>query len=86
MLFPAASFSESFYGLKRIAVVDSKFKGNLSDKQQLLSLILIAAFPYLKNKLTQLSLRYKFEELDDHASEKASSIYTIAFHIFRYIL
>jgi hypothetical protein len=75
MLFSAASFSESFYGLKRIAVVDSKFKSNLSNKQQLLSLILIAAFPYLKNKLTQLSLRYKFEEIDSYASEEASSIY-----------
>ncbi|KAH0953524.1 hypothetical protein HN011_010503 [Eciton burchellii] len=66
----SASFSESFYGLKRIAVVDSKFKSNLSNKQQLLSLILIAAFPYLKNKLTQLSLRYKFEEIDSYTSEE----------------
>ncbi|EZA55936.1 Peroxisome assembly protein [Ooceraea biroi] len=37
----SASFSETFYGLKRVAVVDSKLTGSLSRKQQLLSLILV---------------------------------------------
>ncbi|XP_011883508.1 PREDICTED: peroxisome assembly protein 12 [Vollenhovia emeryi] len=60
----SASFSESFYGLKRVTVVNSKLKENLSYKQQILSLILIVTFPYLKNKLAQLSTKYKLQEAD----------------------
>ncbi|RLU17165.1 hypothetical protein DMN91_011234 [Ooceraea biroi] len=66
----SASFSETFYGLKRVAVVDSKLTGSLSRKQQLLSLILVVTFPYLKNKLAQLSSKYKLQELDSRASEE----------------
>ncbi|XP_014488016.1 PREDICTED: peroxisome assembly protein 12 [Dinoponera quadriceps] len=61
----SASFSETFYGLKRIAVVDSKLEGNLSRRQQMLSLISLVMLPYLKNKLAQLSLKYQFEEADN---------------------
>ncbi|XP_003403196.3 peroxisome assembly protein 12 isoform X2 [Bombus terrestris] len=60
----SASFSETFYGLKRITVVDSKIRSKLSNKQKHLSLILTVIFPYIKNKLSQLSQRYKLEELD----------------------
>lgn len=74
-MFSAASFSETFYGLKRVAVVDSKLKRNLSYKQQILSLILIVIFPYLKNKLAQLSSRYQLEEVDGRASREASLKY-----------
>ncbi|XP_072753415.1 peroxisome assembly protein 12-A isoform X2 [Anoplolepis gracilipes] len=66
----SASFSETFYGLKRVAVVDSQLKGNLSHKQQIVSLILIVIFPYLKNKLAQLSSRYKLEEVDGLTSRE----------------
>ncbi|GAB1867699.1 Peroxisome assembly protein 12 [Camponotus japonicus] len=66
----SATFSETFYGLKRVAVVDSKLKGNLSHKQQILSLILIVIFPYLKNKLAQVSSRYKLEEVDGQVSRE----------------
>lgn len=72
----SASFSETFYGLKRVAVVDSQLKGNLSHKQQIVSLILIVIFPYLKNKLAQLSSRYKLEEVDGLTSREASLKYT----------
>lgn len=75
-MFSAASFSETFYGLKRVAVVDSKLKRNLSYKQQILSLILIVIFPYLKNKLAQLSSKYQLEEVDGRASREASLKYT----------
>lgn len=74
-MFSAATFSETFYGLKRVAVIDSKLKGNLSHKQQVLSLILIVIFPYLKNKLAQLSSKYKLEEIDGQALREASLKY-----------
>lgn len=72
-LFSAASFSETFYGLKRVTVVNSKLKEKLSYKQHILSLILIVTFPYLKNKLAQLSARYKLQEIDNYTSREASS-------------
>ena len=65
----SASFSETFYGLKRIAVTDSKLKSKLSKEQEKLSLILIVLFPYLKNKLLDLSQRYKLEEIDGCAPQ-----------------
>jgi len=71
-LFLAASFSETFYGLKRVSVIDSKLKGKLSHKQQILSLILIVTLPYLKNKLAKLSLKYRLEEADSHESREVS--------------
>ncbi|XP_024879952.1 peroxisome assembly protein 12 [Temnothorax curvispinosus] len=64
----SASFSETFYGLKRVTVVNSTLKEKLTYKQQILSLILIVTFPYLKNKLAQLSTRYKFQEADGYIS------------------
>jgi len=51
--FSAASFSETFYGLKRV-----------SHKEQILSLILIVIFPYLKNKLIKFISKYKLQEID----------------------
>ncbi|KAK1123455.1 hypothetical protein K0M31_008163 [Melipona bicolor] len=59
-----ASFSETFYGLKRITVVDSKIKSKISNKQRHLSLVLTVLFPYIKSKLSHLSEKYKLEELD----------------------
>ncbi|XP_017888589.1 peroxisome assembly protein 12 [Ceratina calcarata] len=60
----SASFSEAFYGLKRVVATDSKVKRNLSNEQKKLSLILIVLFPYVRSKLSQLSEKYKLEELD----------------------
>ncbi|XP_033332624.2 peroxisomal biogenesis factor 12 isoform X1 [Megalopta genalis] len=65
----SASFSEAFYGLKRIAIVDSIIKRKLSNKQERLSLILIVVFPYLKQKLQQISQRYQLEEIDGCAPQ-----------------
>ncbi|XP_011635251.1 peroxisome assembly protein 12 [Pogonomyrmex barbatus] len=64
----SASFSETFYGLKRVTVHNSKLKERLTSKKQMLSLILIVTFPYLKNKLAQYSLKYKLQEVDNLAS------------------
>ncbi|XP_011707998.1 PREDICTED: peroxisome assembly protein 12 isoform X2 [Wasmannia auropunctata] len=60
----SASFSETFYGLKRVTVVNSKLQEELSHKQQILSLILIVILPYLKNKLMQLNSKYKLQEIN----------------------
>lgn len=61
----AASFSETFYSLKRITIVNSKIKCELSNKQRKLSLMLTVLFPYIKIKLSQLVEKYKLEEVDD---------------------
>ncbi|OAD52507.1 Peroxisome assembly protein 12 [Eufriesea mexicana] len=60
----SASFSEAFYGLKRITIIDSKVKCSLSNKQRNLSLMLSLLFPYIKSKLSQLSQKYEFEDID----------------------
>ncbi|CAL7942245.1 unnamed protein product [Xylocopa violacea] len=62
----SASFSEAFYGLKRIAVSDSKDERNLSNERKKLSLMLIVLFPYIKNKLSRLSQEYKLAEVDGY--------------------
>lgn len=61
----AASFSETFYSLKRITIVNSKIKCELSNKQRKFSLMLTVLFPYIKIKLSQLVEKYKLEEVDD---------------------
>lgn len=71
-LFSAASFSETFYGLKRIAVVDSELKEKLTHKQRVLSFVLLVVLPYLQNKLAQFSLKYQLEEVDSCATRGAS--------------
>lgn len=63
----SASFSEAFYGLKRIAIKDSTIKHKLSSRQEKLCLILTVLFPYLKSKLQQLSERYQLEKIDGSA-------------------
>lgn len=60
----SASFSETFYGLKRLAIDDSKVQQNLSKARERLSLIFLVLYPYLKGKLHDLSQKYKLEELD----------------------
>ncbi|EMP28892.1 Peroxisome assembly protein 12 [Chelonia mydas] len=72
----SASFSENFYGLKRIAVGDSKglhqlASAGLPKKQHWKSLLLLVLIPYLKTKLEKLvsSLR----EEDEYAIHPPSS-------------
>lgn len=74
LLFSAASFSETFYGLKRITVDNSELKEELSSKQRLLSLLLLVLVPYLKQKLARLSMRYQLEEADGYVPQKASTV------------
>lgn len=69
IFFPAASFSEVFYGLKRIGITNFKVRHNLSKKQEKLSLVLMVLFPYLKNKLSELSQSYKLEEIDGYVPQ-----------------
>ncbi|XP_076180077.1 peroxisomal biogenesis factor 12 isoform X2 [Ptiloglossa arizonensis] len=65
----SASFSEVFYGLKRIGITNFKVRHNLSKKQEKLSLVLMVLFPYLKNKLSELSQSYKLEEIDGYVPQ-----------------
>ncbi|KAM9118042.1 peroxisome assembly protein 12 [Pangshura tecta] len=72
----SASFSENFYGLKRIAVGDSKWlrqlaSAGLPKKQHWKSLLLLVLIPYLKTKLEKLvsSLR----EEDEYSIHPPSS-------------
>lgn len=68
--------------MKRVTVVNNKLQEKLSHKQQILSLIFIVTFPYLKNKLAQLSLRYKLQEIDGCGSREASSKNITIIYIF----
>ncbi|CAM4573356.1 peroxisome assembly protein 12 [Lepidochelys kempii] len=72
----SASFSENFYGLKRIAVGDSKglyqlASAGLPKKEHWKSILLLVLIPYLKTKLEKLvsSLR----EEDEYAIHPPSS-------------
>lgn len=62
----SASFSETFYGLKRISLINGKFDEQLSKKQKYFSLIFLVLIPYIREKLTKLSYRYKVEEIDGY--------------------
>ncbi|KAK0183106.1 hypothetical protein PV327_001176 [Microctonus hyperodae] len=55
-----ASFSETFYGLKRINPSNSTINCKLSEKQRKLSLILLVLYPYIQSKVQQ----YKLDEVD----------------------
>ncbi|XP_033217729.1 peroxisome assembly protein 12 [Belonocnema kinseyi] len=57
-----ASFSEKFYGLKRVAVTDTNTTSILSRKQKIASLILLVLFPYINRKLEALKREYTDEE------------------------
>ncbi|XP_017799592.1 PREDICTED: peroxisome assembly protein 12 [Habropoda laboriosa] len=91
----SASFSEAFYSLKCISVVNSKVKHKLSKEQKKLSIILIVLFPYIKNKLSQLSQQYKREEVDGYAPKsKFEKLYhtcvtkgsTIIFMVYEFMV
>ncbi|XP_031829728.1 peroxisomal biogenesis factor 12 [Nomia melanderi] len=91
----SASFSETFYGLKRIAIIDSKIKHRLPNKQEKLSLIFIVLFPYLKNKFYQLSQRYRFEEINGSVTHSkwqklyrncVVKGYTISFMLYEFMV
>lgn len=68
----AASFSETFYGLKRISLVDKKFHDQLSTKQKYLSLLFLVLLPYFREKLSKLSYRYKLQEADNYIPKSVS--------------
>ncbi|XP_012054593.1 PREDICTED: peroxisome assembly protein 12 [Atta cephalotes] len=73
-----ASFSETFYGLKRVTIINSKtgLQEKLSHKQQILSLIIIVTFPYLKNKLVQLSSKYKLQNINNTSRKKRQKFFS----------
>ncbi|XP_058800772.1 peroxisome assembly protein 12-A [Phymastichus coffea] len=50
----SASFSETFYGLKRIVLRNSERQLNLDNRRRYLSLVILTAFPYLQRKIENL--------------------------------
>ncbi|XP_024939865.1 peroxisome assembly protein 12 isoform X2 [Cephus cinctus] len=66
----SASFSETFYGLKRISLSEPKKRGRLSGKQKNLSLIFLVLGPYFKDKITKFSNEQRLNELDGQLSKK----------------
>lgn len=75
------SFSETFYGLKRIAVLSSGVGGNLSWKRQKLSILLLILDPYLRAKAE----KYKLDEIDGRFPKKAS-LFIIAFYSSQHLI
>ncbi|XP_012266946.2 peroxisome assembly protein 12 [Athalia rosae] len=59
----SASFSETFYGLKRASLVEGS-EGYLTNTQRKFSLLLLVLFPYIRNKSFTLAERYKFDAAD----------------------
>lgn len=58
-----ASFSENFYGLKRVGPDDSsRAHPGLSRRQHLRSLLLLVLLPYLRNKLEKVLARQRDED------------------------
>lgn len=76
MLFSAASFSESFYGLKRISLSGAAVNGRLSWRQEKLAVILLIAYPYLRAKAE----KYKLDEIDGRVPKTASIQFFFGFH------
>ncbi|XP_015518242.1 peroxisome assembly protein 12 [Neodiprion lecontei] len=65
----SASFSETFYGLKRSSVVAGS-DGKLSTKQEKISLLLLVVFPHFRTKLFRLAEEYKLEVADGKIPQK----------------
>lgn len=61
----AASFSETFYGLKRVSK-----GGKLSTREERLSLFMLVVFPHVRNKLLKLSEKYRLDHADGIVPEK----------------
>nr|XP_006822998.1 PREDICTED: peroxisome assembly protein 12-like [Saccoglossus kowalevskii] len=59
-----ASFSENFYGLKRVPIIPGKQKVGLPRSEHLNSIMLLVIVPYLKIKCDALFERWKHEWLD----------------------
>lgn len=62
----AASFAESFYGLRRIPLKPQTFDHghHLPKKQERLSLFFLIVFPYIRRKMDLLAEQFKLDEMD----------------------
>lgn len=58
-----ASFSEAFYGLRRIKAFSENVKSKLPPKVFAASLFFLVITPYLNNKLNQVILHYEEEQI-----------------------
>ncbi|XP_075709128.1 peroxisome assembly protein 12 [Rhinoderma darwinii] len=67
----SASFSENFYGLKRVAMAKSSGQHTLQRKEYWRSLVLLVLVPYLRVKLEKFVKRLREEE--DYSIQNAAS-------------
>ncbi|XP_034236660.1 peroxisome assembly protein 12 [Thrips palmi] len=67
--YNGGSFAETFYGLQRVCLKAGILPGKLPRREWLLSLFFLTAFPYIRTKLEELSVRYQLEEADGVAPQ-----------------
>ncbi|XP_012279890.1 peroxisome assembly protein 12 isoform X2 [Orussus abietinus] len=72
----SASFSETFYGLKRINLTNSKIQKKLSERQERLTLILLVLFPYLWEKISYLVNKYRLNAESEASNKGVRSSFT----------
>lgn len=80
----SASFSEKFYGLKRVSLRDPNTITNLSKSQKNASLILLVLFPYLNKKLDVVRKKYSLQ-VSSHNFPKLKKRLITAFLSFCFI-
>ncbi|XP_071943988.1 peroxisome assembly protein 12-like [Antedon mediterranea] len=77
LLTTAASFSENFYGLKRV-VIDGKGREDktlsLPWKQHLLSMFCLVVMPYIKIKMEKLFHTFKEEDIDGYLTSTSDPL------------
>lgn len=78
----SASFSEKFYGLKRVSLIFPNTVTNLSTKQKSASLILLVLFPYLNKKIDSLRSKYSQEESSQNLPRLKRSLIKAFNHIY----
>ncbi|XP_051161041.1 peroxisome assembly protein 12-like [Leptopilina boulardi] len=78
----SASFSEKFYGLKRVSLKNSNTITKLSKNQKQASLILLILFPYLNKKLDALRKKYSLELSSPNCPKLKRRLITVFISIY----
>lgn len=66
----SSSFSEAFYGLRRIKAYSNNGKGRLPPKLFILSLVFLVLMPYINNKLQKLAIDSENEEAMEQPQDR----------------
>lgn len=67
----ASSFAENFYGLQRLSLKSQMFSNgiHLSPRDENISILMLALFPYLKQKINQMAQKYTYDEMDGNTTK-----------------